>query len=92
MVAASGKTKDVATLQLTTENHSADAINAMYLKDRFGDVETDCRIRLHDWLLRIVGASAAPTFVALTCSMVFCIDSSFHEHFFQSVLPANPAG
>src|SRR5678809_1430819 len=37
------------------------------LKDRLGDVETDCRDRLHSWLLRIVGALTAPTSMALTC-------------------------
>jgi hypothetical protein len=44
------------TLQLATNNHLASSINAMSLKNRFGDVETDCRDRLHVWLLRIVGA------------------------------------
>src|SRR6266576_486171 len=38
-----------------------------FWKNRFGDVETDCRDRLHDWLLRIVGALTAPTFMALAC-------------------------
>src|ERR1700747_3877388 len=37
------------------------------LKNRLGDVETDCRDRLHVWLLRIVGALTAPTSMALTC-------------------------
>jgi hypothetical protein len=39
----------------------------MYLEDRLGDVETDCRDRLHEWLLRIMGALTAPTTMALTC-------------------------
>src|SRR5262249_37645798 len=39
----------------------------MNLKDRLRNVETDCRNRLHVWLLRIVGPLAAPTSVALTC-------------------------
>jgi hypothetical protein len=39
----------------------------MDLEYRFGDIETDCRNRLHDWLLQIVGALTAPTFMALTC-------------------------
>src|SRR5215831_4332334 len=59
--------KDVAALQLTTDDHLASSINSMHLKDRFGDVETDCRNRLHVWLLRIVGALTAPTFLALAC-------------------------
>src|SRR5262249_12059396 len=37
------------------------------LKNRLRDIETDCRDRLHVWLLRIVGASTAPTSMALPC-------------------------
>src|SRR5215831_6235866 len=29
----------------------------MHLKDQLGDIETDCRNRLHRWLLRIMGTS-----------------------------------
>ena len=32
------------------------SINAMDLENRLGDVETDCRDRLHVWLLQIVRA------------------------------------
>src|SRR5258708_3810097 len=42
-------------------------VNSVELKNRLGDVETDCRDRLHVWLLRIVGASTAPTSMALPC-------------------------
>ena len=35
------------TFQLTADDHLAGSVNAMNLKDRFGDVETDCRNRLH---------------------------------------------
>ena len=66
-VAASRRTQDVATLQLTADDHLPGSINAVHLKDRLGDVETDCRDRLHSWLLRIVGALTAPTSMALTC-------------------------
>src|SRR5262245_38028946 len=59
--------QDVAPLQLMAEDHLAGSINAMYLEHRLGDVETDCRDRLHEWLLRIVGALTAPTSMALTC-------------------------
>src|SRR6476660_9743626 len=59
--------QDVATLQLTADDHLPGRINAVYLKDRLGDVETDCRNRLHNWLLRFVGALTAPTSMALTC-------------------------
>ena len=48
------------TLQLTADDHLPGSINAVHLKDRLGDVETDCRDRLHSWLLRIVGALTAP--------------------------------
>jgi hypothetical protein len=40
--------EDIATLQLATDNHLAVSINAMDLKDRLRDIETDCRNRLHD--------------------------------------------
>ena len=56
------KSPDVATLQLTADDHLPGSINAVHLKDRLGDVETDCRDRLHSWLLRIVGALTAPTY------------------------------
>ena len=49
------------------EVHLALRINTVDLKNRFGDVETDCRDRLHDWLLRIVGPLTAPISVALAC-------------------------
>src|ERR1035437_7197437 len=52
--------QDIATLQLAADDHLAGGINAVNLKDRLGDIETDCRNRLHDWILRIVRASTAP--------------------------------
>ena len=39
--------QNVPTLQLAADDHLASRINAVHLKDRFGDVETDCRDRLH---------------------------------------------
>src|SRR5262249_36204534 len=42
-------------------------INSVNLKNRLGDIETNCRDRLHVWLLRIVGALTAPTSMALAC-------------------------
>ena len=36
-----------ATLQLATDDHLASGINSVNLEDRLGDVETDCRDRLH---------------------------------------------
>src|SRR4029450_1473850 len=59
--------QDLATLQLTAEDHLAIGVNAVHLKTRFGDVETDCLNCLHVWLLSIVGALKAPTFMALAC-------------------------
>jgi hypothetical protein len=40
--------QDGATLQLAADDHLASSINAVHLKDRFGDVETDCRDRLQE--------------------------------------------
>src|ERR1700735_4271337 len=57
----------VPPLELTRDGAIASRINAMNLKDRLRSVETECRDRLHVWLLRIVGALSAPTSVALTC-------------------------
>jgi hypothetical protein len=39
--------QDVATLQLTADDHLTSGIHSVDLKDRLGDVETDCRYRLH---------------------------------------------
>jgi hypothetical protein len=36
-----------ASLQLAADDHLATYINAVDLKDRLGDVETDCRDCLH---------------------------------------------
>ena len=65
--AASQRTPGQPALQLTADNHLTPGINAVDLKYRLGDVETDCRDCLHDWLLRIVGALTAPTSMALAC-------------------------
>src|SRR6478752_8371926 len=40
--------QNVTTLQLTADDHFAIVINAVDLKYRLGNVETDCRDRLHD--------------------------------------------
>ena len=39
--------QDVPAPQLTAHNHLAGRVNAVYLEDRLGDIETDCRNRLH---------------------------------------------
>ena len=59
--------QQVAALQLASDDHLASGINAVDLKDRFRNIETDCRIACKTWLLRIVGALTAPTSMALTC-------------------------
>ena len=59
--------QDVAALQLTADEHVAFRVDAVDLKYRLCDIETDSRDRLHDWLLRIVGALTAPTSMALMC-------------------------
>src|SRR5262249_1175925 len=59
--------QELATLQLTATVQQALGVNAVHLKARLGDVETDCLNCLHVWLLSIVGALTAPTFMALAC-------------------------
>src|ERR1700746_3567421 len=41
------ESQDVAALQLAADDHLAVSINAMDLKNRLRDIETDCRDRLH---------------------------------------------
>jgi hypothetical protein len=47
--------QDIATLQLTADDDMANTINAVDLKNRLGDIEADCRDRLHAWLLQLWG-------------------------------------
>src|SRR6266699_1613548 len=61
------KRQDVASLQLTADDHIAFRVDAVDLKNRLRDIETDCRDRLHDWLLRLVGALTAPISMAPSC-------------------------
>src|SRR5215475_3449740 len=58
---------DVPALELTANDYITCRVNSVDLKNRCRDIETDCRDRLHVWLLRIVGASTAPTSMALPC-------------------------
>jgi hypothetical protein len=39
--------QDVATLQLTANDHLSGSIDTVHLEDRLSDVETDCRDRLY---------------------------------------------
>src|SRR4029434_4232387 len=54
-------------LELAANDYITCRVSSVDLKNRFGDIETDCRDRLHGWLLRIVGALTAPTSMALPC-------------------------
>ena len=47
--------QDIAALQLAADDHLAFRVDAVDLKNRLCNIETDCRDRLHEWLLRIVG-------------------------------------
>src|SRR4029453_4207276 len=53
-------------LQVTADKHLSRRIDAVNLKHRLGDVETDCRDRLHAWLPITATAPAAITSMALT--------------------------
>src|SRR5438105_8984064 len=59
--------QNVPALELTANDYITCRVNSVDLKNRLGDIETNCRDRLHVWLLRIVGALAAPTSMALPC-------------------------
>src|SRR5215467_6927495 len=58
---------NVPALELTANDYITCRVNSVDLKNRLRDIETECRDRLHVWLLRIVGASTAPTSMALPC-------------------------
>src|SRR5437660_3002365 len=59
--------QNVPALELTANDYITYRVNSVDLKNRLGDVETDCHDCLHVWLLRIVGALTAPTSMALPC-------------------------
>src|SRR4029077_14705273 len=59
--------QNVPALELTANDYTTCRVNSVDLKNRLGDIETNCRDRLHVWLLRIVGALTAPTSMALPC-------------------------
>src|SRR5258707_12232864 len=56
--------QNVPALELTANDYITCRVNSVDLKNRLGHIETDCRDRLHVWLLRIVGALTAPTSMA----------------------------
>jgi hypothetical protein len=43
--------QNVPALELTSNDYITCRVNSVDLKNRFGDIETDCRDRLHVWLL-----------------------------------------
>src|SRR4029453_15005717 len=53
-------------LQLGADDHLSRPIDAVDLKHRLGNVETDCRDRFHGWLPITATAPAAVTSMALT--------------------------
>src|SRR4029453_8806197 len=53
-------------LQLSAHHHLSRRIDAVDLKHRLGNVETDCRDRFHGWLPITATAPAAVTSTALT--------------------------
>src|SRR5262249_48573229 len=59
--------QNMPALQLTADDHLSRRTDAVDLKHRFSDVETDCRDRLHAWLPITATAPAAITPMALTC-------------------------
>src|SRR5260370_1901453 len=59
--------QDIPSLQLAADHHLAYRIDAVDLKNRLRDVETDRRDAVHAALLRIVVTPAATTSMALTC-------------------------
>src|SRR5262249_31417950 len=48
--------QNVPALESTANDYITRRVNSVDLENRLGDVETNCRDRLHVWLLRIVGA------------------------------------
>src|SRR5215472_8706697 len=59
--------QDITSLQLAPDDHLAYRVDAVDLKNRLRDVETDRRDPVHAALLRIVVTPAATTSMALTC-------------------------
>src|SRR6516165_4505474 len=59
--------QDITSLQLAPDDHLAYRVDAVDLKNRLRDVETDRRDPVHAALLRIVVTPSATTSMALTC-------------------------
>src|SRR5215813_9198532 len=72
--------QNVPALELTANDYITCRVNCVDLKNRLSDIETNCRDRLHVWLLRIVGASTAPTSMALPCRWRSCPQHQKRTH------------
>src|SRR5215813_9051227 len=59
--------QNMPALQLTADDHLSRRVDAVDLKHRFSNVETDRRDRLHAWLPITATAPAAIASMALTC-------------------------
>src|SRR6266508_2150659 len=51
---------NVAALELAANDYMTCRVNSVDLKNRLCNIETNCRDRLHVWLLRIVGPQQHP--------------------------------
>src|SRR5260370_15100311 len=59
--------QDVTPLQLAPDDHLATGVNSVNLEDRLGDVQTDCRDRLHGAAPLNRGSLNSATSMALSC-------------------------
>src|SRR6476619_6095939 len=75
------KHQDRASFQLAAYNNLAGAINPMNLKDRLGDIQTDCRDRLHG-----SRRSVTPSSVAAASLIWINVGSKEGSLFAQSLL------
>src|SRR5262249_17669826 len=77
---------NIPAFELTTNDYITCRVNSVDLKNRLGDIETDCRDHLHVW--RIVGASTAPTSMALPCRWRSRPQHQKRTHALQQSTPA----
>src|SRR5262245_38967055 len=61
------KGQNLAAPELPASDHIALRVDAVHLKDRLSNIQTNRRDRLHAWLLRIAVTSTATTSLALAC-------------------------
>jgi hypothetical protein len=82
----------VAALQLTADDHMPCRVDAVNLKHRLRNVETDCRNRLHAWLPQLVVTPSATPSVALRAGegAVHSIKSRRPAYEFNNGLTSEP--